>query len=185
MSKQKFPRAEAHLVAVEMLNHLAAFCEQVEVAGSYRRGKAEVGDLEFVFVPRSELVPVDLFGNTQPVDLAAKRIDELVTAGVIARRTNHNGVVSWGNRNKYAVHVATGMLLDFFATTESAWFNYLVCRTGSDKTNIAICRAAIARGWSWAPYAAGFMTPGGMRAVSSEREVFELVGLPYREPGER
>lgn len=47
----------------------------------------------------------------------------------------------------------------------------------------------IAKGWKWRPYASGFskQTLGGeeWHPVTSEREVFEFVGLPFKEPWER
>lgn len=44
----------------------------------------------------------------------------------------------WGEKNKLAVHVRTGIPVDFFAATEANWWNYLVCRTGGEQNNIAI-----------------------------------------------
>ena len=37
---------------------------------------------------------------------------------------------------------ASGIPVDFFATTEEAWFNYLVCRTGPAELNTRIASAA-------------------------------------------
>ncbi len=83
----------------------------------------------------------------------------------------------WGEKNKLAVHVASGVPVDLFAATEANWFNYLVCRTGPGESNIAIASAAKAMGWQWHPYGTGFSRPVGLgtegRAVASEREVFE------------
>jgi DNA polymerase/3'-5' exonuclease PolX len=88
-------------------------------------------------------------------------------------------------------HVASGIPVDLFATTEACWHNYLVCRTGPAESNIRIAAAAKARGWKWNPYGEGFSRGGPLagpeeaRALRSEREVFEFVGLPYTEPEER
>lgn len=41
-------------VAAEVVARLGPACERVEVAGSVRRRKAEVKDLEVVFIPRME-----------------------------------------------------------------------------------------------------------------------------------
>jgi len=90
--------------------------------------------------------------------------------------------------------VPSGIPVDLFATTEECWYNYLVCRTGGKETNLAICRAANAKGWSWTPYGPGFTCHPGevspeeyteQHLVHSEREVFEFVGLPYLEPRDR
>lgn len=98
-------------------------------------------------------------------------------------RTNPQNPES--QKNKLLRHVESGIPVDLFATTEASWWNYLVCRTGGAQTNVRICNAAIAKGWNWAPYGAGFKTREGLVPVHSEREVFEAVGLKYLEPEER
>lgn len=51
--KTKRPLAEAHAIAKMLLVELGLLCERIEVAGSVRRGKAEVGvGDEVVIMPR-------------------------------------------------------------------------------------------------------------------------------------
>jgi DNA polymerase/3'-5' exonuclease PolX len=91
----------------------------------------------------------------------------------------------WGNSNKYATHVRSGIPIDFFRTCETSWFNYLVCRTGPGASNSNIATRAREKGWKWHPYGSGFSRGREMRVMASEREVFEFVGLPYLEPRQR
>jgi len=85
-----------------------------------------------------------------------------------------------------AVHVGSGIPVDFFTATEENWFNYLVCRTGSAENNIEIAKAAQAKGWMWQPYGKGFIDKSGeWHQPKSEEEVFTLVGLPYLAPKDR
>jgi DNA polymerase/3'-5' exonuclease PolX len=78
--------------------------------------------------------------------------------------------------------------VDFFLTTHEAWFNYLVCRTGSANSNMRIAVEARKRGYKWLPFGNGFeeiscgMPNGKIHQMNSEREVFEFVGLPFVEP---
>ena len=187
MSKVKYPRADALKVAKELCD-IQRICERLVCAGSLRRRKLEVGDVEILYIPKFTTVPDGLFDlkRVSVVDLA---LDDMVNSGILSKRKNVNGSVMWGEKNKLAVHVATGIPVDFFATTEMSWFNYLVCRTGGSENNVAICNAAIAKGWTWNPYGAGFSRPAGLgkeyHAVKSERDVFDFVGLPYREPWDR
>lgn len=84
------------------------------------------------------------------------------------------------------VHRASRIPVDLFATTREAWFNYLVCRTGPAESNTAIANAAIAKGWKWHPYDSGFTDQeGNWVYVRAERDVFDLVGLPYHAPPDR
>ena len=46
-----------------MIEALAPLCERIEVAGSIRRGKSHVKDVELVVIARS--VPVGLFGEKE------------------------------------------------------------------------------------------------------------------------
>jgi DNA polymerase/3'-5' exonuclease PolX len=53
--KTKFPLAAARKLAEETRDYLREFCTRVEIAGSVRREKAMVGDIELVYVPRFSL----------------------------------------------------------------------------------------------------------------------------------
>lgn len=187
--KQKYPRDLALAATREILAHLVT--ERVIVAGSLRRRKKEVGDIEILYIPKKDyqhdVEASDLFQPRARVrNLTDHSIVEMIKAGTIRPRENVLGRTTWGDKNKLAVHVASGIPVDLFATTESAWFNYLVCRTGSAENNIRISAAAQAKGWGWHPYALGFTNERGQPVhVRSEEDVFRLVGLPYLQPWER
>ncbi len=186
MSKTKYPRAIALAVAKELCAYLSPFTERLIVAGSLRRRKLEVGDVEILFVPKFEQRALDFFSKTT-VSMADEMLSPLCQNGIIEKRPNVNGSTMWGEKNKFAVHVATGVPVDLFTATAENWFNYLVCRTGSAENNMAIATAAQARGWKWNPYGAGFTNPQTREThlVTSEQSVYEFVGLPYKEPWER
>lgn len=186
----KFGRADAIGVARELLIALAPVCESVMVAGSLRRRKAVVGDVELLFIPQMTDGPrTDLL--LPPVKIARTNavIGELLARGVLAKRLSVKGTPAWGEKNKLAVHVASGIPVDLFAATTGNWWNYVVCRTGGKQSNIAICEAAKKSGWKWNPYGDGFSRAAGLgrevHAVTSEREVFAFAGLPWLEPWER
>ena len=187
MSKVKYPRDAALAVAKELCD-IQRICERLICAGSLRRRKLAVGDVEILYIPKFATVQ-DGFFDSKRVNVVDEALEEMLKTGIIAKRKNMNGSVMWGDKNKLAVHVASGIPVDFFAATEANWFNYLVCRTGGSENNVAICNAAITKGWKWNPYGRGFSRAnaigGEIHQVSSEREVFEFVGLPYREPWER
>lgn len=190
IEKPKFPRASALAVVRELLPWLRPWCDELRVAGSLRRGRAEVGDVEIVFVPRMEPLPaLDMFAPSPLRPLTDAVFAGLLSAGLIVKRANVIGSEMWGEKNKLARHAASGIPVDFFATTSECFWNYLVCRTGGARTNVAICNAAIAKGWKWNPYGEGFSRAAGLgrecHAVASEREVFEFVGLPWLEPEDR
>lgn len=178
----KFPRAVAIEAVREVLEVFGLACHRVIVAGSLRRQKQVVGDAEILYIPHCA-VDTDLFGNvTQRFDITDQALEWLLVRGVIKKRENVNGATMWGPKNKFAVHVRTGVPIDFFRATHDNWWNYLVCRTGPSESNIAIAAAAERQGMKWHPYDKGFTTAGHWIQVRSEEEVFATVGLPYKEP---
>lgn len=169
-----------------MRDWLAPCCERIEIAGSIRRRKPSVGDIEILYIPKfgERAVTPELFPRRH--NLVDLELDNWFHAGLIAKRANVKGQFAWGEKNKLGVHVAIGIPVDFFAATEANWFNYLVCRTGGAKNNMQIATAAQQLGGKWNPYGEGFTDEAFRRfVVRCERDVYDHVSLPYREPWER
>jgi DNA polymerase/3'-5' exonuclease PolX len=183
--KTKYPRREAMEVAAALCEELEPYTHRIVVAGSLRRMKEFVGDIEILFVPMFETRKRDLL-DIETFDSASEQIDRMVRNGILFKRPNAKGGFSWGAKNKLAVH-RSGIPVDLFTATHANWYNYMVCRTGPGDSNIRICNAAIAKGWKWCPYGDGFERPGTgeKHIVTSEKEVFDFVGLPYNEPHKR
>lgn len=191
--KRKFPLMLARGVAEKIVDALRPACARIEIAGSIRRKKAAVGDIEIVYIPKFIEVtdPSDLFGDKKIlVNGADAVIDLLIKGGCLGKRLNKLGSETWGENNKLAVEVKTELPVDLFATNAVAWWNYLVCRTGSMETNIKIASAAQKKHCQWCPTRAGFLQryasgEAKMWIMKSEEDVFEFAGLPYLKPEER
>lgn len=186
-AKTRWPLGDALKVANVLAIVLEPVCVRVAVAGSCRRQKPDVGDIELVYIPKVERRPWGLGLETEEVNLTELAIKQMIEAGTLAPRKNCNGSVCLGQHNKLLVHVATGIPVDLFATTEPAWHNYMVCRTGPADSNTRIATEARRQGMQWHPYAAGFtrLSTGETVTVAREEDVFAIVGLPYRLPWER
>jgi len=181
--KRRWPRAEALAVARELCARLKPVCDRLVVAGSLRRGKADVGDVEILYIPRMQERPADLLSKCM-VSLAAEEIERMLEDGTLTKRKSRTGSTAWGEKNKLALH-RSGVPVDLFSTSAESWWNYLVCRTGPAESNTRICMAAQAIGWKWNPYGSGFSRDGETRAMESEEAVFQFVGLPYWPPNDR
>jgi DNA polymerase/3'-5' exonuclease PolX len=163
---------------------------RIALAGSLRRGKRAVGDVELLYISQVAERRADLF-SSKLVALADLEIDKLVDADVLAKRRNKTGAFAWGAKNKLALHCAAGIPVDLFAATEENWWNYLVCRTGPAASNMEIATRAMRQGGKWTPYGNGFVRLGRNGEVAeqcdmqSEEDVFAFVGLPYKLPERR
>ena len=169
---------KAKAIAEELKALLEPVCQRVEIAGSIRRQKPEVGDIELLVIPKHG-------GLAGEVDLLDQEIIDLMRRGVLGYRLNKLGSRVYGPKNKLMLHVPSGIGVDIFSTDLECWPVALVVRTGSAETNKRIAMAAIRKGWHLRAYGRGFTTPDGEVICHSERDVFEFVGIPYMEPWER
>lgn len=186
--KKRYPYADALAVAQSLKNAIAPFCTRIEICGSLRRKKREVGDIEILYVSKVGTRQADLL-STEEYSLANKFIDSLLALGEIAKRPSIRGFCAWGDKNRLGVHVASGIAVDFFATSEICWWNSLVCRTGGKDSNLLITTTAQRLGYSFEAYGSGFRSiqgdRGGHHETTSERDVFEFISLPYLQPEDR
>jgi DNA polymerase/3'-5' exonuclease PolX len=192
--KPRIPRANALAVAGQLCNALKAYCAVQQngdpyliVAGSLRRRKADVGDVEILFVPKFGMVtgPGSLFAEHG--NMADCAIAHLVELRVLAPRLSKTGSAAMGPKNKLMVHLGSDIPVDLFTATEANWWNYLVCRTGGAENNVMIAQRAREQGYKWNPYGAGFtrLRDGERIPMTSERQVFEFLSIPYLDPWER
>lgn len=183
--KKKFPLAVAKRVARHLINDLVGCYEKLKIAGSVRREKEEVGDLELLIIPQMGIRNSgDLFGTSESYSRTADRIDQLVDIGRLEYRENAKGSTTNGEKIKLLRDRAEGIPIDIFLTTKESWYNYLVCRTGPKESNMAIAKRAQSMGLKWEPYSSGFLdkASGNRIVCESEREVFDTVDMPYRDP---
>lgn len=116
--KKKIPLKRAEAIAQKVVKALEPYCERAVAAGSVRRKKDWVGDVEIVAQPKEVVVTSDLFGE--------KRIGFMdVEDGLekIGRR------VKGGHR--YMQYVVDGVPVDVFVVLPPAqWGVILALRTG-------------------------------------------------------
>lgn len=98
--------ASALCVAEAVLAELAPGCERIALAGSARRRKPQVSDLELVAIPRPQ---TDLYG-TPTGSLLDPILEGLVAAGRMQS-------IKGGSRYKQFLLVRSGMVLDLFLVT--------------------------------------------------------------------
>ena len=188
-SRPRFPLSVAIRLAEAIVRELAPHCAKIEVAGSVRRRKPDVGDVEVVYSPlaATERDPEDLFEGTRTFLPAERIIAGWIGSGRLVPRKSVDGKETVGPKNKLLVSPRQGIPVDLFSIGVEDFENYLVCRTGPASSNVAICKAARELGYRWNPYGGGFIhaATGRLRRCRTEAEVFGLVGLPHLPPEDR
>lgn len=115
----RIPIAEAEALADEIVQVLKPVCQRVEIAGSIRRRKETIGDIEIVCIPKER--QIGLFGET------VRDATAIYNALYAAKYKLTKG------GDKYAACTKDGIKYDVFITTKEAWGCIFMIRTGSAK----------------------------------------------------
>ncbi len=149
---------EAQKIAEKYLYRLKAFCLRAEIAGSIRREKSEVKDIEIVCIPDPKYLE-EFCGE---VNLLEKVKGD--PTGKYTQRKLHEGIN-----------------LDLFMVNKRNWGNIFAIRTGSADFSHKI----LACGWVKAGYKSinGMLTKNGQEIeCQEEKDLFNLIGISYIEP---
>jgi DNA polymerase/3'-5' exonuclease PolX len=159
---------QAQQIAARVIDKIEPFCDRIEVAGSVRRRKPDVGDIEIVCIPRQ--LPGGLFG------------DEWTRHPDFIDAVNAWPAVKGLATGKYTQRtLPEGIALDLFTATAQNWGLIYAIRTGSAEFSHRV----LASGWSRRGYIStdGMLTQRGEPVpVLSERELFDLAGVKWVEP---
>lgn len=149
----------AQRIAVAVAKLLSPYCQRIQVAGSVRRKRPRVADIDFVLIP------------SDPWNLhhAIKGLGQIIMSGPKITR----------------LMIGSTQVDLYFATPET-WGTLLLIRTGSAENNIRLATHAKERGWHLAASGDGLFNEAGQRiAGESEESIYGALGLPYQKPWER
>ena len=186
MDKQRWPLVEAEALGDAMITLLAPVCERIVVAGSVRRRKPMVGDLELLAIPRYGAPLLDMFSRAMaPLDLLTGEVDYLIAKGLFTKRLSSAGHAAYGPLNKLLVHVPTGIPVDLFTTEARYWGMALVVRTGPAEFNMRLMARYKSFGAAGHAYAGVTDERGTERDCPDEETVFALAGWNWIPPERR
>lgn len=173
MGKQKRAYSEVMRAAGALVECLQPACERIAIAGSLRRKKPEVGDIEIVAIPSPVL---NLFGEAS----GETYVDYCLADWGIHLSKNGPKYKQWQSGDACQI--------DLFLATPDNWGLILMIRTGSADFSK---RMMTQRAW-------GGYLPDGLKvsdgqvwqmgahvSVPEEADLFALWKMDYIEPGER
>ncbi len=179
---------EAESIATKLIELIRPLCVRAEIAGSIRRRKAQVKDVEMVVVPKYELRQQAnfLFAQTEPVNLLYERWARDTKDVEWIKPATHE-IVRWPIKpeGKYwRGLLPSGMKLDLFLVSPENWGIQLLIRTGSAEFSQGVMTVAKRIG---KPCVNGFLqsSEGNDSFTFEERDAFEILGLDYVDPSKR
>lgn len=179
--------AHAQEIAQELIKLLTPYCERIEVAGSVRRKKIFVKDIELVIIPKKEIYKDGLFGDEERI---VYPVDQFIRdSNLFSLRPNKNGTFSYGEKNKLLIyhHTVFGPVnLDIFTADKSNYMMVKFIRTGGAETNKVIATTANKLKMNLKIYESCFEDRRHNKYImKSEEEIFKFLGLNYLEPEKR
>jgi DNA polymerase/3'-5' exonuclease PolX len=132
--KTKYSYGQVRPVADQIVSSLKPFCEKIEVAGSLRREKAMIGDIEIVAIPKRIVQPGLMDDVSKSENELHRHLDYLVDQQKIAKHKDARNRPSWGKKlRKFVVTTSKGhrFKVDLFMCEEENWGNTMLIRTGS------------------------------------------------------
>jgi len=163
-SRGRIPIAEARRTANSIINELKKLKEvkKIEAAGSLRRQKETIGDIDIL-------------------------VSSLKPAKVIDAFTGMKGIkkVAAKGSTKATIILSSGIQADLRVLKPESWGAGLFYFTGSKNYNIEMRKVAIKLGYKLNEYGVFDKKTGEMIAGKTEREVCRKLGVKYLEPEER
>jgi DNA polymerase (family 10) len=145
---------------IERLQHMIARIpevDRIEVAGSFRRRRDTIGDVDILIL------------SAKPERVMTKLLALPLVAHVYGT-----------GPTKTNMRLKSGIDVDVRIVPAQSWGAALNYLTGAEPHNIALRKLAQRRGWKLSEY--GLFKGTTMLAGSTEKEVYDRLGLPYIEP---
>lgn len=150
---------KAKAIAERVKALLEPVCWEVVVAGSIRRRRPLVNDIDLVLVPKDRYA----------VDSILMTLGKVRMSGMKMARVQMDSIS-----------------LDVYYATPETLATLLLIRTGSAENNIKLCTIAKNRGWHLSVSGDGLFNEKRERiAGDSEESIYEALGVPYQEPWQR
>ena len=150
---------QAQKLANQIVELISPLCDRITIAGSIRRKKPEVRDVDIVLIPKP-----------------------LLWTRIIATLQRTMGAIVLKRGIQLAQLTINGINVDLYATNPKEWEALLLIRTGSAEHNIKLSIQARKLGMKLTHSG---LSKDEKIIASTEKGIFETLGLDYVPPEER
>jgi DNA polymerase (family 10) len=164
---------KAQIIGLSVVDKLKPYCDRIEIAGSIRRKRPFVHDIDLVYIPSNQGQFVTILRQFGPFKMGGGKLI----------RVNYQPIE-----------------LDVYIAEPASWSTLLLIRTGSAKHNVMLCSKAKHMGMKLHADGSGLYRLGGMIATKdaadgrreeirvagdTEESIFEALEMKYKSPEER
>jgi DNA polymerase/3'-5' exonuclease PolX len=188
----------AMTLAERVQRELQPFCHKCEIAGSIRRARPEVGDIDLVILPKVE----DGISTVRQIKDRCRERCRVITDGaqnfICGMKVKHEPPQVGTFEFQLDIFFAHGGVPDLLSPQPSNFGSLLLCRTGSKEHNIWLATRAKSMDMKWNPYqglfAGGLWELEGQESVyrggqliasETEEQIYAALGLKWIAPALR
>uniref|UniRef100_A0A914VLV9 DNA polymerase n=1 Tax=Plectus sambesii TaxID=2011161 RepID=A0A914VLV9_9BILA len=188
--EERIPRAEMELLEAEAKKIIESVDNTViaTVCGSYRRGAKSSGDIDILITH-----PQFTTSDKSAKDILTKVVTAFDESGFLTDKLSHGDTKFMGVcllKSEEGEPARIHHRIDVRLIPHDEYFCGLLYFTGSDEFNRQMRATALDKGYTLNEYcirklSSDKATPGEKLPVTSERDVFDYIGMEYKEPNER
>lgn len=136
-----------------------SFVKRIEIAGSFRRGKETVGDLDFLVISNEPDKVMKLF-------ISLPDVKEILAKGP----------------TKSSIRLSNNLQVDLRVVKEKEWGSALMYFIGNKEHNIELRKLALSKGYTLSEYGLFRIKPKKWVAGRTEEEIYKKLQLQYIPP---
>lgn len=184
------PLATALHYATQIVSWLNPYCHRLTIAGSIRRARPWVNDIDIVAIPIITEATDMLGAVIARKNHCLQFLQDYVTqANPSASKHTTPHFISGGENedSKQILIQLPKCQLDLWFATPETFATRLLMRTGSKEHNIWLCERAANRSLRWNPYAglSDPASPGAFLPAETEEQLYNYLGLEFIAPQNR